>query len=209
MKNLATLILLLAGSISAFGQYTLGKAGAPPSEVNPAVAAVLQKEGQQIKSGDKVFAEIWFRNAAPSGAKSAEDNVTLPTIPHGSLIGVIRFPATASDRRGNKVNPGVYTLRYSMFPQNGDHQGVAPQRDFLLISKAADDTDPNSTPTFKALTETSMKTMGIPHPGVFSIWKIEGEPKTGLVNEGEHDWVLYTKLGDIPLAMIVVGRADH
>lgn len=209
MKNLATSVLFFAGAVSAFGQYTLGKSGAPPAEVSPGIIEVLQKDGMQVKSGDKVFADIWFRSSLPAGAKTSEDNVTLTNVAHGALLGIIRFPANGADRRGNKINAGVYTLRYSMFPPNGDHQGVAPQRDFLLISRAADDIDPNSVPGFKALTEASMKATGLPHPGVFSVWKSEQDAKPGLTLEGEHDWVLRTKIGDTPFAMIVYGKADH
>ncbi|HYZ83487.1 MAG TPA: hypothetical protein VE621_03760 [Bryobacteraceae bacterium] len=207
MRQLATLAILLAGSVSAFGQYTVGKASAPPAAVSPGILEVLSKDGIQIKNGDKVYAEIWFRKTIPAAPKTTEDNVTLPTIPHGALIGVINFPANASDRRGHRVPAGVYTLRYSMFPQNGDHQGVSPQRDFLLITKASDDTDPNATPSWKALTEASSKSMGIPHPGVFSIWRGEAG-KDGLVQEGEHDWVLHATVGNTPIAMIVIGKAE-
>jgi hypothetical protein len=208
MRLLATLVLVASSAVSLFGQYTSEKAGAPPSDVPAALSGVLQKEGVRIKQGDKVYAEVWFREALPSGPKTAEDNVTLVNVPHGSLLGVIRFPANGSDRRGNKINPGTYTLRFSMFPQNGDHQGVAPQRDFLLLTTAANDTDPNATPSFKALTEQSMKSMGIPHPGVFSIWHGEADAKPGFSQEGEHDWVLRTKIGETPFAMILIGKAE-
>ncbi|MEO8127732.1 MAG: hypothetical protein ABJF23_24490 [Bryobacteraceae bacterium] len=199
------LSLILAAS-AAFGQYTSGPAGAPPSELSPAVTAMLQKEGIKILDGDKVFCEIWLRTTAPNGPKSAEDSVSLPNIPQGSLLGAIRFPEKGKDRRGNQIAAGVYTLRYSNFPQNGDHQGVAPQRDFMLISKAADDKDPKATPSFKELVATSEKAMGIPHPGVFSFWKADGT--AGLSKDGETDWVLHTKLGDLGIAMIVVGKVE-
>ena len=57
------------------------------------------------------------------------------------MLGVARFPAKYKDRRGQTIKPGVYTMRYGLFPVNGDHQGVAPQRDFLIPSPAALDDD--------------------------------------------------------------------
>jgi hypothetical protein len=134
--------------------------------------------------------------------------VSLPNIPQGSLLGAIRFPAKGVDRRGNPIAAGVYTLRYSNYPQNGDHQGVAPQRDFMLLSKAADDQNASATPSFKELVAMSEKATGAPHPGVFSFWKADASAKPGLEKEGENDWILHTKLGDIPIAMIVVGKAE-
>jgi len=201
------LSLLLAAS-TVFGQYTSAPAGAAPSELSAGISAVLQKDGTKIMNGGKVICEIWLRTTTPNGPKSAEDSVSLPNIPQGTLLGAIRFPAKGADRRGNPIAPGVYTLRYSNFPQNGDHQGVAPQRDFMLISKAAEDQDANATPSFKELVATSEKATGIPHPGVFSFWKQESSFTPGFAKEGEHDWVLQTKLGDIPVAIILIGKAE-
>ena len=54
---------------------------------------------------------------------------------------MIRLPERGADRRGQTIKPGVYTLRYGNYPQNGDHQGVEPQRDFLVLSPVAEDKD--------------------------------------------------------------------
>jgi hypothetical protein len=206
MTKLVLSLILAAGA--TFGQYTSAPAGPPPSELNPGIAAKLQKDGTKIANGSTVVCEIWFVSTAPNGPKSAEDNVTLSNIPQGSLLGAIRFPVRGADRRGNPIAPGVYTLRYSNFPQNGDHQGVAPQRDFLLISKAADDKDASATPGFKELVVMSEKATGAPHPGVFSFWKQESNFKPGFDKAGENDWVLQTKLGDIPIAVILIGKVE-
>jgi hypothetical protein len=206
MTKLVLSLILAAGAV--FGQYTSAPAGPPPSELNAGIAATLQKDGTKIMNGSTVVCEIWFVTTAPNGPKSAEDNVTLPNIPQGALLGAIRFPVRGADRRGNPIAPGVYTLRYSNFPQNGDHQGVAPQRDFLLISKAADDKDASATPGFKELVVMSEKATGIPHPGVFSFWKQESGFKPGFDKAGENDWVMQTKLGDIPIAVILIGKVE-
>ena len=50
----------------------------------------------------------------------------------------LRFAISA----GAVIKPGVYTLRYGVQPDNGDHLGVSPHRQFLLISPAADDRNP-------------------------------------------------------------------
>ena len=39
--------------------------------------------------------EVWLRTAAPSGPPATELGVTLKTIPHGALLGAIRFPGQA------------------------------------------------------------------------------------------------------------------
>ncbi len=197
--------LLIAGSL-AFAQYKAEPAGAPPSEVAPAIAQALQKSGTKITNNGAPYCEIWFRSDSPPAAKSTEDNVSL-SIQQGALLGVIKWDGKGSDRRGQSMKPGVYTLRYGVMPINGDHQGAAPQRDFLLMIPAADDKDLNSTPTFDAMVAMSRKASGTQHPAVLSFWKAEsGAP--GLSKQGDSDWVLQTKLGDTPIAVILAGIAS-
>jgi hypothetical protein len=191
----------------AFAQYKSEGAGAPPTEVAPAIAQALQKSGVKITSNGAPYCEIWFRTDKLPASKTTEENVSLPAIPMGALLGVIKFNSNGADRRGQTIKAGVYTLRYGIMPINGDHQGAAPQRDFLLMIPAADDKDLNSTPSFDATVAMSRKASGTPHPAVLSFWKAEpGAP--GLSKQGEGDWVLQTKLSDTPIAVIVAGVAS-
>jgi hypothetical protein len=193
---------------AAFPQYKVQPAGPPPSELPAAISGMLQKDGAKIVGPSGApYCEIWFRTTAPSGPKSTEDAVVLP-IPHGSLVGALRWPAAGSDRRGQTIKPGVYTLRYSQHPVNGDHQGVAPQRDFFLMIPAAEDKDPNSTPAFNDVVAMSRKASGTPHPAVLSASSSSNSTFPELKKEGDSDWVLHAKIGDLPISLIVVGRAE-
>ena len=191
---------------AALAQYKLEKAGAPPSEVAPAIREALTPDGARVVAPNgKPFCEIWLRAKAPSGAKTTEENVSLTTIPPGSLVGVLRFPGQGADRRGQVLKLGVYTLRFAYYPVDGAHQGVAPQRDFLKLIPAAKDTDLNATPGIEELIKMSNEASGTSHPAVLSIWKHEGPPgPTSLEQEGE-DWVLHLRLGDEYVAILVVG----
>jgi hypothetical protein len=187
-------------------QYKAEPAGPPPSDVAPSIAGALQKNGTKITNNGTPYCEIWFRTDKPSGGKNAgEEAVSLPTIPQGVLLAVIRFDGKGSDRRGQNIKAGVYTLRYALMPVNGDHQGAAPQRDFMLLVPASDDKDLNAMPSFEALVAMSRKASGTPHPAVISMWKAD-QPKDGLSQQGD-DWVLQTKLGDTPIAVILIGTA--
>ncbi|MBC8165269.1 MAG: hypothetical protein H7Y20_05270, partial [Bryobacteraceae bacterium] len=156
MRDLSVFTLLAGLALSA----TVEPAGVPPAEAGPALTGMMQKEGTRVKDGSKTVMEIWFRTSIPAGEKSAEDNVTMTGIPQGSLMGIARFPERGSDRRGQAIKPGLYTMRLSFFPQNGDHQGVAPQRDFLVLSPLPDDKDPAATPAYESLMEMSRKASG-------------------------------------------------
>jgi hypothetical protein len=205
MKKLLLTSLLLMSV--AFG-HTAEPAGAPPSELAPALAATLQKDGIRIMDGKKAVMDLWFVTTAPTGPKTTEEAVSWETLPTGAFLGVARFPERGNDRRGQTMKPGLYTMRFALYPQNGNHQGVEPQRDFLVLSLASDDKDPKSTPSYEALLEMSQKAAGTPHPAVFSFWKLDGEFKPGVVAQ-ESDQVLHTKIGDVPVAVIVVGRNAH
>jgi hypothetical protein len=194
---------------AAFSQYKVEPAGPPPADLPAAISGVLQKDGAKVVgAGGKEFCSIWFVAKAPSGPKSPDDGVALPTVPQGALMGAIRFPAAGSDRRGQAIKPGTYTLRYSQHPVNGDHQGVAPQRDFLLMSPAADDTNATATPAFNDLVAMSRKASGTPHPAVLSASSSSKTTFPSIDKEGDSDWVLNAKAGDLPIALIVVGRAE-
>ncbi len=200
---------LLLFAASGFAQYKTESAGPPPADLAASAAGLLQKDGVKITgANNKVLCEIWLRQTMPSGAKPSEENLTMTTVPHGSLLGAIRFPAQHADRRGQGVKPGLYTMRFSFFPQNGDHQGVAPQRDFLILSQVAEDKDGAANPAFDALMTMSRKASGTPHPLVFSMWKDEADAKPGFEKQGENDWVLHAKIGDVPVAIILVGKAE-
>ena len=202
-------IFVAAIASPLIAQYKMEPVAEPPAELDPAIRASLAKEGFKIISSDgKVISEIWFRTPLPWGPKANEDSVSLPTIPHGSVLGAIRFPATGADRRGQTLKPGVYTLRFSYYPQNGDHQGVAPQRDFLILTPAADDKDLNATPNFDALMGMSRKASGTPHPAVLSFWRQDVDFTPGFDKLGEQDWVLQLKIGDTPIAVVLIGKAE-
>ena len=208
MKTL--LPFLFAFSTIALAQdYKAEPAGAPPSDLAPAFASLMSPTGFKISGAKGVFCEVWFRSALPSGNKAGGDSIAFPTIPYGALIGVIRFPGQGADRRGQQIKPGVYTMRYGNYPVNGDHLGVAPQRDFLVLTPAAEDKDPNATPAHEALMEMSKKASGTPHPAVFSMEPPPSGAAAGsLVKEGEHDWTLTVKAGGATFAVILVGKVE-
>lgn len=207
MNRLAIALLACAGAVLG---HTAESAGAPPAGVDPAFASLLQPEGVRIKDDATNVMELWFVKAAPSGPATTQMNVSLTNVPHGSFLGILRFTDKGADRRGQAIKPGIYTLRLGFFPPDGNHQGVAEQRDFLLMTPMAEDKDPKATPEFEALVAMSQKASGTAHPAVLSMWKADPSSfQPGVAKDGEHDWVLRHKIGDLPVAIIVAGTFDH
>jgi hypothetical protein len=198
---------LLLVLVTVWGQeYKADKAGPLPSEVASGIAQALEKSGFQISTSGAAYCEIWLRASLPARAASNEQNVTLPNMPVGMLLGVIRFDVKGSDRKGQAIKPGVYTLRYGIMPANDQHQGAAPHRDFLLMTPAGQDRDLNAAPNYEALVAMSRKASLTSHPAVLSLWKADAD-SPGFSQQGDSDWVLQSKVGDIPIAIIVAGDA--
>jgi hypothetical protein len=205
--KVASFVLLSAGALLA--QYKVETVPSVPAALPAALSGVMDKQGVKITAADgQVLAELWFRAAPPPPSPLKEDASTWTGVAHGTLIGVAHFPNKFSDRRGQPFAAGFYTLRLSFFPVNGDHQGVAPQRDFLVLSKAADDTDPAATPDFDNLVAMSKKVSGTPHPAVLGLWKVDTDFKPGFEKMGDNDWVLQTKIAGTSVAIILIGKVE-
>ena len=200
----------LLAATAAFAQYKARPAEDPPADASAPVLGAMNKAGTKIVADNgSAYCEIWLRSTMPTGPNTGESSVTLPTIPKGALLGLLRFDAKGSDRRGQTIAPGVYTLRYGDYPVNGNHQGVAPQRDFLLLVPAALDKSPDAVADFDALVELSRKASAAPHPAVLSFWKADADDKPGFQKQGEKDWVLTANLGDTKVSIILIGKADE
>jgi hypothetical protein len=210
MKVMMKIGVFLLAATAAFAQYKAQPAGDPPGDIAAPVLAALNKTGTKVVADNgSAYCEIWLRSTMPSGPNTGESSVTLPTIPKGALLGLLRFTAKGADRRGQTIAPGVYTLRYGDFPINGNHQGVAPQRDFLLLVPAALDKSTDAVSDFDALVEMSRKASGAPHPAVLSFWKADADDKPGFQKQGDKDWVLTANLGDTKVSIILIGKADE
>jgi hypothetical protein len=158
---------VIAGA-TAHAQLLVAPKGsdAPPPELNTAIAAALAPGSVTVKSGD-VQLDVWWVKAialtkAPEAAPAWGD------VGDGTLVGAIRVSAPWNDIRGYVVRPGVYTLRYARQPANGDHLGVSPNREFLLLSPAAVDTSADPV-GYKGAVDLSKQTVRRAHPSALSL----------------------------------------
>jgi hypothetical protein len=208
MKLLVLLSSITLLAVSVWAQdYKLEPVSTPAPDLPAAYASVIQKSGYRVVGRDGAWCEVWFRNSISTGSKPEDPSISFP-IAQGALLGVIRFPNAGADRRGQTIKAGLYTMRYSVYPVDGAHQGVAPQRDFALLTPVSGDADPNATPAFAALVAMSNKASGTPHPAVLSLETPAGSEFPSVSQEGEHDWVLSAKIGDVSLSIIVIGKHE-
>jgi hypothetical protein len=200
-------LLTLAASLAA-QDYKLEPIASAPAGLPAAYSSVIAANGFRISGPSGPSCEIWFRKAITTGAQPSDSSIVFG-IAQGTLLGVIRFPGKGTDRRGQQISPGLYTLRYSNYPVDGAHQGVAPQRDFALMSPIGNDADPNATPAFDALVQMSTKASNSPHPAVLSLEIPAGTTFPALTKEGDNpDWVLSVQAGNLKIAIILVGSVQ-
>jgi hypothetical protein len=190
---------------------------APPTELSAAIKGVLDSQAIEVKDASGVLCDIWLRKDIPTVAPPGMTlGIVYPQIAPGTLVGAIRFPAQVIDFRDQRIKPGVYTLRYELNPVDGNHQGVAPQRDFLLLGPPADDTT-TDTLEFKPLVKLSKETTTHNHPSVWSLMPADGAPAQlpGVASQDSDNGtiqVLFFKanLGSKPTTMglVVVGTSS-
>jgi hypothetical protein len=211
----------LAFSVAAFAQGTYkiqptkGPAG---GDVSPAILSSLQSQGESLlNSSGKVLCEVWLRkDLTPAANPDTAANVLYGKIDQGSLVGVIHFPETSKDFRGQAVKEGYYTLRYELVPEDGNHMGVSQYRDFLLLVPAAKDTDGTKPVTFTDAVKLSRDSTNTGHPGVMLMDSVSDSDKTfpALFQDYSQNWALQMEapLGSggpkLKFAMVLVGQYE-
>lgn len=157
--------ILLFSTLLAAASITAGAHNDPlPSELKPAVAAQLKPGGVRA-TVDANTLDFWWSAGV---VLNADGEASWSAVAEGALIGAVKIARDFRDIRGRVIKPGVYTLRYGLQPENGDHLGVSPHRQFLLISPASDDADPAAQGHDRTV-ELSKGSIGGSHPGVWSI----------------------------------------
>ena len=159
-----------------------------PDELAPAIRTQLQTAGAKVTLGESTV-EIWSVN----GVAATAPGPGWSNVESGTLVGAMRVTGSFKEIRGKVVKPGVYTLRYGQQPQNGDHLGISPFRDFLLLSPAAVDRDPKVL-GFEGTVALSKQTVGTSHPASLSLDPPEDAPwavVSTYKNESGHDGVVF------------------
>src|SRR5215472_3056342 len=208
---------LLGAEPAAAQSYKAESLGEPPpSELAEQVRSALSPTGIRVTGPSGALCDLWLAKAVPGKAHAPQSlGVAFPQFAQGALVGAIRFPSSVKDYRKQLIKAGVYTLRYALLPENGNHMGVAPQRDFVLASPAAADQNP-STLTIDQTLALSRKATGSNHPSVWSLAPPEDHPKSlpSVFHLEDGDlWLVEFSVpvagSPVPMALVVVGSAPE
>jgi hypothetical protein len=143
----------------------------PPMKLAEPIRKLLDEQALIVRDGENTVMTIWFRSEIPIKAteEQVKNGLTYREIPEGMLVGALEFPKTFTDYRKQELPAGVYTLRFAVQPDIGDHTGTAPHPEFCLISPAGDDKSEEPIEK-KKLIELSSKVNEGRHPAVLLLW---------------------------------------
>lgn len=210
------LLFCVPRNASAQGYKAEALNEAPPKELAAPIQAALSQTGIRVTGPSGPVCDLWLGKAVPGKANAPQAlGVVFPQLAQGTLVGAIRLPNSTKDYRKQLIKAGVYTLRYALSPENGNHMGVAPQRDFVLASPATADQDA-ATLTIDQTIALSRKATGSNHPSVWSLAPPEDHPKSlpSVFHLDDGDlWLVEFSVplagSPVPMALVVAGSAPE
>ena len=216
-RVIAVLLFVRIASLSLAAQTGKIEPIGPASDSSVAegVKKVLDPKGYRVSLHDgSVACEIWLRNKTPAQPKKDSPGALYSQLAESTLVGIISFPQATTDYRGQNIGKGAYTLRYELIPNDGNHLGVAPNRDFVLLVPAASDENPDATFKFDELVSLSRKATGTKHPGPLSLAQPESGTAAAVSKDDEDHWIFSAAIRlasgeDLPIALIVKGTAPQ
>lgn len=209
-------LLLIAGCLLCAAQTGKVETIGPFSDAaSEAIRQALDTKGYRVILDDgSVACEIWLRKTVPAQPKKDVPGALYPQLAESALVGVISFPQASTDYRGQAIKAGAYTLRYELLPNDGNHLGVAPNRDFLLLLPAAADSDPTAVFKFEELVDLSRKATGTRHPGPLNLAQAEAGTTPAVSKDEEQHWIFSARVKlasgeELPFALVVKGTAPQ
>jgi hypothetical protein len=191
----STAIAIFLVPVSLLAQeYTVEtvEEAAPSDALAAEIAAELSPTAIAIKKGDAVQCQIWLSKQWPVAEGFKATGEILYPFSQGQLIGAVKYARRGGDYRDQRIDRGVYTLRYAHQPVDGNHVGTSKTRDFLLLVKADEDKSPDAFDV-KKLHEASAGAVGSSHPALLAMHAVEGEAgdKPSIRHDQQHDlWLV-------------------
>lgn len=195
---------------------------APPAGLSDKVAAQLDDNAYRIIGPKGPVCEIWLVKEVATREDFKPTLTVKYPFTSGQLLGAARLPTAgaALDFRGQELAAGVYTLRYGLQPQDGNHLGSSDTSDFGLACSAAMDKDPAPVSKVPDLFKLSAKAAGSAHPAIFQMIPPPAAAYKAPVlkhNEDKDLWILQTnfhakskdKIVELPVQIVTVGISEH
>ena len=167
---LGTLLTLLQVNASTAADLALKVADKePPKELDTSIRPKLQTKAVQLLEGEKPVYEFWFNAEVSLQSKPASPGKALDAIKQATLLGAVAVSRDRRDYRDDELRAGVYTMRFALQPQDGNHLGTSEFNYFAVLTPAKIDNKLDDIIDYKALVKASSKETSTDHPVILSL----------------------------------------
>jgi hypothetical protein len=214
-------LALCEANVALAADHKITELKEAPAGLSAAVTAALNGSGYRLSDAKGVVCDVWLTKEVPLKPKFKSSlRIKYPFLP-GQLIGAIRFPdgSKPNDFRGQELKPGIYTLRYGLQPDDGNHLGTSEIRDFLVGCPPKDDVDPKRVEDIQKLFKLSGTSAGTTHPAIFLLFPPGAKPfsASAVRHDNEKHLLILDvnvngKDGDaatpVPVSLVTVGKGE-
>src|ERR1043165_8350268 len=141
----------------------------PPKELGEGIRQTLQTKAAQVLQDNQPAVEFWFAREIPLKSRPASLAKALDSLEPATLLGAVSVSSSTRDYRDDELPAGVYTMRFALQPQDGNHSGSTDYNYFAVLVPAKLDPAPNALTTYKAVVKASAKGTSTEHPHVISL----------------------------------------
>ncbi len=211
MRLCRAVAVVLALAVCSLAADKVEPAPAVPDSVPAPIRDAVDAKGFRVTSEGGTVADVWLRTSVPAGPKQDSGTILYSELQPGTFVGVLSFPKPGGDFRGQTIAPGYYTLRYELLPEDGNHMGVAPNRDFLLLVPVAADPGPATQVKYDDLIKLSAKASGTSHPAAMAMVPASPAPQPTATTNADGYLIFSAKMnsssGELPFSLVVKGQA--
>ena len=193
---------------------------APPEELSDGIKSALEHKSYQLSNEDGMFFEIWLAKEIPVEAEKETNKKTLEEIETITLLGaIIVHKEERYDFREDPIDLGLYVLRLSLQPQDGNHMGTAPFDTFAILIRNELDAEVLELMDHDDMVDLASEDTVAEHPPILGLHAMESDegefPR--LAESDEEEWFFLClqfpgKVGDknikVPVHLIFEGIGE-
>ncbi len=149
---------------------------AAPEKLNADIKSKIAGLSHQISDDKGLFFEFWFAKEIPLRGFADTTQKTMDKINEISLLGVAivyENKADYTDFREDPIDPGLYIMRLSLQPQDGNHLGTSPFDTFAILIPYQKDAEVVEFMDPEVMVEIASEDTPAEHPPILSLQPLE------------------------------------
>jgi len=146
-----------------------------PEKVTPEIASTMGAMVYEIFKGEDLVYRFWFRKGIPLSTNPEKSEMAVDQFIQPTLIGIVEVPKEGRDYRDDELFENVFTMRYGLRPDDGNHLGTSDYRHFGVLIPAEQDQKLNGMEGYKSMVKASSHDTISDHPVILSLRPAEGD----------------------------------